>query len=645
MKETNGIQWYEWDHAAFQLAGELDRPIFLYLYTPYGHAVRVFESEVLARTDVAKLLNERTLPVRVDSLERPDVFERYNQGGWPSLCLLTPTGELLHGRSRMDAEQLIATVNQVADYYRTHGEEIRRKVEQAGPPDMPRFEAADPPREPDPDRLEGILREAEAFYDHRFAGFGRAPKFPLPELLLLLIEDPKEERRALALRTLERISESALQDHLGGGFFRYCDDEGWRFPNLEKLLFENASLLEVYLASYRLTGREEFAAVARRTMSYLERVLGDPESGLFYSGQAADGAFDGRGDVYGWTEEEIRAVTEEAEAQAFLIRYGISPEAALPGGGQRSIPEERSPVRQVAMRLGISEEEAESRLERARDSLLRQREQRPQPQVDDRLFTASNARLLGPLALTAMQLERPRLLQRAFEAADILWESAHRDTGGVEPVAGERADSLYLTDQVEVILGFLALYNAAGRAKDWVRAETLAHETFDLFVEGAGGYDHLMREEEQGMLRYLYMPFEANSRLLQATAQLALLTEEPEWRERSLLLADGMSAYAGVHRLRNASYGRGLRMLLQPPAVIDLITGEDAGRKRRILLSRAPVRTLIRAFDPDQKTPWTRLERYPSNGSRARMVVHHGERELGPTDDPEEVLRFLAEGK
>ena len=202
-----------------------------------------------------------------------------------------------------------------------------------------------------------------------------------------------------------------------------------------------------------------------------------------------------------------------------------------------------------------------------------------------------------------------------------------------------------LSDQTDAVLGMLELYRIAGRAKELIRAEQLLRETWDLLGdrEGSGCLDHSRREIENGAVAVDYTPFDGNSRLLLATTLLASYTQDTAWHQRALELQAGLEPLRSAHRMRDAVYGRALRRLIAPPPMVDLITGEGAGEIRRRILEEAPSGTIIRAFDPDQRTPWTPLERYPSNGSRARGVVHAGQEQFEPTHDIELILLHLNE--
>jgi len=621
--------------------------MLLYLTTSWGHPVHLFELTVLKKANIAQLIKDHYVPIRVDAMRTPDVAERYNQGAWPALCFLTPTGELLHGRTDLSAGVTQRALEQVHQYYSEHRAEILAEIEKAPPTQLPRLS-------PGLDfttaaaTLDGIRHDAMAWYDTKYNGFGRAPKFPLPELLGFLLEDPSQDLRRLAFVTLETMRKSPLRDPISGGFHRYCEDEAWRNPQFDKILTENMALLEAFLEAYRQTDDELARSAAAGILRDMESSLGD-ETGLFYAVLDSDGTPGDRASFYGWTEKEIaESVDDETTAMVLQAYFGLTLGTPMPGSGNRFSLEERVAPNQVGLRLGLAREEVTKRIDSGLEALNRTRMARQRPRVESGFFTQVQAQALRALAVASIYLEKPRSLQRAFEIADLLWEQGRSENGGMlHEIRGDDAETVYLTDQVEVINGYLELYRISGRAKDLLRAVQLAQETFEILGDdqGPGCFDHLMREDEFGALQHVYTPFDGNARLLNAVAILAAITRDTSWHDRAQALAGGLEEMQPMFRMRDAVYGRALRRLVATPPLVDLLTGEGVGELRLGLLKKAPPGTLFRAFDPDQATPWTRVETYPSNGGKARAVVTVEGKTFEPAHDLDLALLHLLEGE
>ena len=642
--EPATIPWRDWNDAAFQAAKRSDRPIFLYLTTQWGHAVHQFERNTLSDSDIIDVINRDYVPIKVDSVRRPDVFDRYNQGGWPSICILTPEGILLHGRTGVNRELLLDTLTKVSSYYSENRKAIEEASKKQGEIQLPTIQ-----QQTDINAnsisLDAIRQDALAFYDTRFHGFGNSPKFAMPELLLFLLEDPSDELRRLAFVTLETLRISALYDHLGGGFHRSCEKDGWRSPTFEKLLYDNVAILETLLEAFRQTRDENFSRVANDVISYLESSLGDP-SGVFYNAQDSDPIPGDRTGFYGWTAEEIReAIEDKAVASLAIAYYGIGKETQLPGSAGKSALEERVPVSQLSLRFNADNAKVLELLEQANKALKQVRSTRKDPGVDEGVILSDQGRAMGVFAQAGILLNRPRFLQRAFEIGDLIWSRARREEGGVPREFGSSDDSIFLIDQVDVTLGYLELYRIAGRANDLIRAEQLGRETWDLLgdPDGVGCFDHTPREKDCGAVAAAYTPFDGNSRLLLAILLLSSYTQDSFWHEKAMVLQQGLETLRPSYRMQDAIFGRALRRLVTPPPMVDIITGDGVGEMRKRLIEEAPSGTLIRAFDPDQHTPWTPLERYPSNGSRARAVVFVGEETFEPTHDIDVALMHLNE--
>jgi uncharacterized protein YyaL (SSP411 family) len=412
------------------------------------------------------------------------------------------------------------------------------------------------------------------------------------------------------------------------------------------MLSDNLGLLQSYTEAYRLTGddwiRDTAGGIVREITSGFSE-----QSGLFHSVQDSDGIPGDPSSYYGWSEEEIQAsIEDQATVQVLLVHFGFHPTSLIPGSRARHALEQRVPVSQVALRLGLTQDDVKQHLSDGLEAMKRARAERIAPGVDAELYTAAQGASLGPLAHAALLLDRPILLQRAFEVADHIWEHARSPHGGVRHrFSDENEDTIYLVNQVEVINGYLELYKVSGRANDLTRGIELLSETLEILGDdqGPGCFDHLERETEYGVMKYKYTPFEANSKLLLVLSNAARLTQESRWHDRAMTMVGGLEEYRPQYQMRDAAYGRALRRLVTPPPMVDLITGEGVGEMRRKLLEQAPAGTLIRAFDPDQSTPWTRMEKYPTNGNQARAVVHVGTETFEPTHDVELALYHLNE--
>src|SRR5947209_8144539 len=343
----NPVDWYPWGEEALRRARELDRPIFLSIGYSACHWCHVMEHESFEDPEVARLLNDHFVSIKVDREERPDLDQIYmtavqlltRQGGWPMSMFLTPDLQPFYGGTyfppqdsygRPGFKRLLLAL---ADAWQNRREEIlgsagqlTEHVQLAG-----RIE----PRagELTPHLLREAAEQLGAAFDAVHGGFGMAPKFPHALEMRLLLRVWRRFGDGQALRmvrlTLDRMARGGMYDHLGGGFHRYSTDERWLVPHFEKMLYDNALLSIAYLEAYQATGEPFYRQVVEETFGYVRGEMTDP-AGPFYSTQDADS--EGvEGKFYVWTEREIRDVLGDQLAEIFNPVYDVTPEGNWEG--------------------------------------------------------------------------------------------------------------------------------------------------------------------------------------------------------------------------------------------------------------------------------------------------------------------------
>jgi len=287
------IQWRDWGEQAFREAKESGKPVLLSLSAVWCHWCHVMDETSYSDEGVIGFVNQHFIPVRVDNDQRPDVNARYNMGGWPTTAFLTPEGEILAGATYVPPDQMKELLPKVNVRWQSSREEVTNKALQLR---QRRLTAMSGERgELSPGIFDDILRSVVENYDPVFGGFGEAPKFPHTDAIDLLVYAYRRNRDPdllhMARKTLEFMSRGGVFDHEWGGFFRYATRRDWSEPHYEKMLEDNAKLLQNLLALYRATGDGAHAEAARRTIEYLEWKLRDHERGFFYGSQDADEEF------------------------------------------------------------------------------------------------------------------------------------------------------------------------------------------------------------------------------------------------------------------------------------------------------------------------------------------------------------------
>lgn len=284
------IGWRPWGAEAFDLAREQAKPVLLAIAASWCHWCHVMDETSYSDSEVIRLINEGFVPVRVDGDRRPDINQRYNQGGWPTLAFLTPAGELFGGITYIPPDQLIQLLTDISGLYSEGSDRIAAAVD-----DIRRQRAGMAlPAAVTPDRAvtANLLEVIGDLYDQEFGGFGPAAKFPYPgvlNLLLVTLLDGYIEALDTMLRaTLDAMASGGLYDRAGGGFFRYATGRDWSAPHFEKMLEDNAALMSIYAQAFLLTGEAAYEAVARDIARYLVEALLNSEAGAFAGSQDAD---------------------------------------------------------------------------------------------------------------------------------------------------------------------------------------------------------------------------------------------------------------------------------------------------------------------------------------------------------------------
>ena len=293
---SKGVRWREWGDEAFQEAERRGVPILLDIGAVWCHWCHVMDRTTYGDAEVARLIEESYVPVKVDNDRRPDINRRYNMGGWPSTAFLTPTGEILTGGTYFPPETMRSLLRQVSSAWTDRREEFETKIAELA---ERRTRLRTSKGALSLSIVERIIGGIANRFDSRYGGFGPAPKFPHAPALELLVNrhlaTGEEQLKDIVFHTLEGMSSGGMYDHVEGGFFRYSTTEDWSVPHFEKMSEENARLLLVYLAAGTLEGGERFHKVAQDVFRYVEATLADPEGG-FYGSQDAEEEYYSKGE-------------------------------------------------------------------------------------------------------------------------------------------------------------------------------------------------------------------------------------------------------------------------------------------------------------------------------------------------------------
>jgi uncharacterized protein YyaL (SSP411 family) len=514
----NPVDWYPWGTEALERARALDRPIFLSIGYSACHWCHVMEHESFEDAEVARILNESFVSIKVDREERPDLDQVYmtavqlmtGQGGWPMSVFLTPQLRPFYGGTYFPPDERYGRPSfkrvllSVVEAWRTRrsdiaqsSEELTRHVQLAG-----RVERDDTALSAD--LIQWAVAALGRAFDPMFGGFGAAPKFPHATELRLLLRAWKrfgaDDALQMARRTLDAMAQGGIYDQLGGGFHRYSTDERWLVPHFEKMLYDNALLSTAYLEAYQATREPRYREIVDQTLEYVRREMTSPE-GAFYSAQDADSEGE-EGKFFVWSLEEIERILGQERADLFADAYGAS--AGGNWEGVNILHRARTDA-QLARLRGADEAQLRLSIDEARQQLFRARAQRVAPARDDKILTAWNGMMIGALAQAARVLGNPQHADAAARAGDFLLSRMRSPDGRLLRAAG--ADSkpklnAYLDDHAFLIDALVSLYEATFAPRWLDAALALSDVMIDQFWDPSdGGFFYTARDHEQLIAR------------------------------------------------------------------------------------------------------------------------------------------------
>jgi uncharacterized protein len=598
----NPVDWYAWSEEAFERARREKKPIHLSIGYAACHWCHVMAHESFEDAEVARVLNERFVNIKVDREERPDVDRIYQiaqqmltqrSGGWPLTMFLTHDdhrpffgGTYFPKQARHGLPAFTDILLRVSEYYRLHEAQLRQQNDAL----ISAFEELNPPPAPDATQLTDAPIEASRellgrTFDGQFGGFGRAPKFPNPMTLERLLRDwhatsgrtqPDLQALYMAALTLRRMGEGGIHDQLGGGFSRYSVDDHWMIPHFEKMLYDNGALLAVYADAAVATGDSFYAEVAARTADWAMREMQSPEGGYYSSFDADSEGHEGK--FYVWDREEIRGALSDSEYAVFAARYGLDRTANFEGRWHLHIFQE---IDAIARDQQQTPETAKRLLESARQKLLAIRNTRVAPGRDEKILTSWNALMIRGMAIAARALRRLDLAESATAALRFVHSKLWRDGKLLATYKDGRAHlNAYLDDYVFLVDAILELQQTRFNSEELKFALDLLEVVLTRFADAdAGGFFFTSDDHETLIHRSKSFADDAtpsgNGIAAFVLQRMGHLLAEPRYlqaAERTLRAAWlALEKYPHAHTTLLTA----LEELINPPEII-LLRGEES---------------------------------------------------------------------
>jgi uncharacterized protein YyaL (SSP411 family) len=518
----NPVDWYPWSDEAFEKAKAQDEPVFVSIGYSSCHWCHVMEKECFDDEEVAKLMNETFVCIKVDREERPDLDGAYmtvcqvmgRSCGWPLNIIMTPdkspffAASYIPKNSRFGTTGMMELVPQINKVWRTRrseletiGEDIKHSIEA--------LEKRTPEKELGEDELRDAYEKLVVKFDAENGGFGHAPKFPTPHKLLFLLRywNRTKEKTALEMvdKTLRSMRLGGIFDQVGFGFHRYSTDAQWLVPHFEKMLYDQALLALAYTEAYQATGAGKFKLTAKEVLEYVLRDLASPEGG-FYSAEDADSEGE-EGKFYLWTEPEVRKILSLEDADLAVTLFGVKIEGNYDESTQRrngkNILHLAKPLEQVASESNLTLDELILKLGKIRNVLFETRKKRVRPEKDGKILADWNGLMIAALARASQVFGEQKYLQTAVKASNFVLEKMKAENGTLyhRYAKGEKAIDGFLGDYAFLVWGLIEIYEACFEDKYLQTALELTKTMIARFWDEKDGGFYFTAEGAEQVIR------------------------------------------------------------------------------------------------------------------------------------------------
>jgi uncharacterized protein len=677
------IDWYEWSDAAFARAKSENKPVLLDIGAVWCHWCHVIDRESYESTEIAKIINEHFVAVKVDRDERPDVDARYQsaisalsgQGGWPLTGFLLPDGKPFYGGTYFPPDDqggrpgFRRVLLAVADSYRNKRPDLERAANSLADAVARAETFTGATAKFDLGVVGAQIQSITKLFDPRNGGFGQAPKFPHASAIELLLERYQEskDKQVLAMveTTLEKMAHGGVYDQLAGGFHRYSVDERWLVPHFEKMSYDNSELLKNYLHGWQVTRNPFLRETAEGIIGWVNELLSDQRAGGFYASQDADYCLSDDGDYFTWTLEEVREMLLPAEARIIELYYDVEPRGEMHHNPAKNVLWVARDAAAIAKALGGDETAVRLTIARAKDKMLAGRLRRITPYIDTTMYVSWNAMFVSAYLEASHTLGRSigeNCRNFALKTLDrMLAEAWSEDTGFAHRIGGPHLQGS-LDDQVFSVIALLDAYETTLNSRYFRAAQRTLEYLLDNYVDTQGGgfFDRPSNAPPLGGLDVRRKPFQdsptpgANSVAIIALVRMHAFTGDERYYNLAQKTLEAFAGVASQYGLFAATYGLAALLFARHPMQV-VITGR-AGDPAALSLEVAANRVYRLGKSVLRFTATvegTSLENLPDalketlphlQFDKAVAVVCAGHTCLPPTADPAQLTSMLENG-
>lgn len=592
----NPVDWYPWGEEALQKARQEQKPMIVSIGYAACHWCHVMEHQCFEQADIARVMNQHFVCIKVDREERPDVDQVYMealqamgvQGGWPLNVFLNPEAKPFYGGTYFPPAQWLQVLHNIATAYRDHRPELDHSAEQfarhLNNSELHKFGLEQPEADFSEADFHLLFYHFSQQFDQKRGGLGEAPKFPMPANYGFLLRYHHHTKQAAALAhtvlTLQEMAYGGIYDQAGGGFARYSTDANWLVPHFEKMLYDNSQLLSVYAEAFAVTGLPLFKEVVYETVAFAERELRSPEGG-FYSSLDADSE-GSEGKFYVFTRPELKEILGEEEP-LFSRYYQVRAEGNWEHG--RNILHRKGSDEAFAAAQHLDLEVLRDLVRGWKEKILAARAQRVRPGLDDKILTGWNALMLKGLADAYQVFGEPRFLELAVQNATFLLEKLRNGQGLFRNYKnGQASIPGFLEDYALLIQAYIRLYEVtftekwlleARRLTEYVLAYFLDAEESLFFFTDQGGEQLIARKKE---ITDNVIPA-SNSVMATNLHLLGLFFDDPDYRQLSEAMLARVKPLVVKQPSHLANWASLYALKLKPTAEVAIV-GPKAERYR-----------------------------------------------------------------
>ena len=664
---NNPVDWYPWGDDALAKALAEDKPILLSVGYSACHWCHVMERESFENPTIAAQMNAEFVSVKVDREERPDIDSIYmtavqamtGHGGWPMTVFLMPDGKPFYGGTYFPPEErggmpsFPRVLEAISDAYRNNRSDIMQNTEHLLERMRQMAAVGQQGFEPLTDEVMRLaMRKAASDFDDRHGGFGLQPKFPQPMTYEFLLRHYLRTEDADALHmvelTLQRMAMAGIYDQIGGGFHRYSTDNFWLVPHFEKMLYDNALLVRLYLHAYQITGNPLYRRIVEETLEYIRREMTSPEGG-FYSAQDADS--EGvEGKFFIWLPQEIEDALGEEDGDIICRYYGVTPHGNFEG---RNILRVAMDAANLARDEGLSASEFGELLTQSRDKLLEVRNRRIAQGLDDKILTSWNGLTLAAFAEAAAALGRDDYADIAERSSEFLLTNLLHNGRLLRTYKDGTAKlNGYLEDYAFLIDGLLALHEVNFSREILDAAITLGNDMIELFWDTASGqFFDTGHDHEQLVVRPKDLTDNAipcgSSMAVSVLLRLAVITGDGDMERRASEALRSVRQLMMTFPTAAGTWLGALDFYLSRPKEVAIIGDRDDAATGSLLAEvyrhYVPNRVLLCAGEGDDGAGLPLLaERRKIDGKATAYVCENYVCQL-PVNDPQAFANLLVE--